>query len=300
MLPARAGLFPPAATNRRGCGRAPRACGAVPRQAFAQVAAGVCSPRVRGCSLVLGGIAREVRVLPARAGLFPSADWAAGWRAGAPRACGAVPLSPVVGNPLGTCSPRVRGCSQRGHHVGDHLQVLPARAGLFPTPSGRRRRRSRAPRACGAVPASSHASRTAFSVLPARAGLFPSEEMSSVRLTRAPRPCGAVPIGRFGFDAAVLCSPCACGAIPPRTCRYPRRAPCSPRVRGCSGSAGCRRPPTGICQSLGTGRHHRHTGFAFGLVRVARLGRGLAGPLAVEEAVLPDEVAAANGVEGQQ
>ncbi|MEE1823200.1 hypothetical protein PUR61_13520, partial [Streptomyces sp. BE20] len=70
------------------------------------------SPRLRGCSLVVGG---EQLLVGA-----------------APRACGAVPrtVDPRAGGTV--CTPRLRGCSSAPQIPRSLRKLLPAPAGLFP------------------------------------------------------------------------------------------------------------------------------------------------------------------------
>ncbi len=72
VVPARAGVFPLTVAGTGGVVRGPRACGGVPRGNGFPAAWVAWSPRVRGCSPRAQRTAPHARVVPARAGVFPS------------------------------------------------------------------------------------------------------------------------------------------------------------------------------------------------------------------------------------
>ncbi len=122
--------------------------------------------------------------------------------------------------------------------------MLPARAGLFPTPGRTTSATPCAPRASGAVPGSrwSPSGGTSCSprergcsrrrvpvdlredVLPARAGLFPGGESWLSTARSAPRASGAVPLTITVDNPAVTCSPRERGCSPSGRPRGRRRS----------------------------------------------------------------------------
>ncbi len=177
-----------------------------------------------------------MRVVPARAGVFPDRDrwpWA---RSRGPRACGGVPVAEAVRIIRPEWSPRVRGCSPYVTCMPRGRIVVPARAGVFPRGTVMAAWVEGGPRACGGVPCTPSATPTAGSwsprvrgcsrlrlrdhrhddVVPARAGVFPMSATASGPWRRGPRACGGVP----HCDASSLDDPMW-----------------SPRVRGCSRTA---------------------------------------------------------------
>ena len=71
VVPAPAGLFPPAPADRSARPCRPRACGAVPADVLDQLPPKVSSPRLRGCSPGRVRTGHLEQVVPAPAGLFP-------------------------------------------------------------------------------------------------------------------------------------------------------------------------------------------------------------------------------------
>ncbi len=172
VVPARAGLFPARQRRPLPAHGGPRACGAVPKAVEQVHIIEAWSPRVRGCSRLVGIIRSAAYVVPARAGLSPRCrclhrhllrgpaheglfPGSAGVHAGhavvpacagltpekrplstllsrGPRACGAVARQVKVWPTAIPWSPRVRGCSRRADRVVPQPHVVPARAGLFP------------------------------------------------------------------------------------------------------------------------------------------------------------------------
>ncbi len=189
---------------------APRTRGAVPRQQQFDDREAYCSPHARGCSRARGATGRGRRLLPARAGLFPTAEPRPAAAAAAPRTRGAVPH----------WAPR----------PDKSIMLLPARAGLFPRRT-RCRPRAAAPRTRGAVPCSAgrvdagedcspHARGCSQqlpcvppvpALLPARAGLFPATSSRPRTARSAPRTRGAVPQLCELVQAVTGCSPHARG-----------------------------------------------------------------------------------------
>jgi len=181
VVPARAGVFPPALPVRLVLDRRPRPRGGVPRARVVPAAAIPSSPPARGCSY-LAVVDRPRRiVVPARAGVFRRAPRPPTRRPRRPRPRGGVPLPSTV--------------------TDISVAVVPARAGVFRSaprahrpPVGRPRPRGGVPRPPGVVvppePSSPPARgcsrvtntlRIRVFVVPARAGVFRPGVTPSVR-----------------------------------------------------------------------------------------------------------------------
>ncbi len=96
VLPAHAGMVPVCAHPALLLDRAPRARGDGPLGGRDKVRKALCSPRTRGWSLWSVGILTRQGVLPAHAGMIPSATGRRAAAPGAPRAPG-IGASPRVG-----------------------------------------------------------------------------------------------------------------------------------------------------------------------------------------------------------
>ncbi len=169
LLPAPAGMVPPAARTPAGTSAAPRARGDGPAGLRGGVEDQHCSPRPRGWSQGLGTQARSGGLLPAPAGMVPArsgsgADTPAAPRARgdgpsrcstapfsrpAPRARGDGPRDHHRRQPCRRCSPRPRGWSQPHGLSRELLLLLPAPAGMVPETVTMRIWPGSAPRARG-------------------------------------------------------------------------------------------------------------------------------------------------------
>ncbi len=213
LLPARAGMDPWGSPRTRSRTSAPRACGDGPSTPMQAALQGVCSPRVRGWTLLREARGERAALLPARAGMDPGTPRASATGRAAPRACGDGPTCRYSALAWKPCSPCGRGWTcQAGRGQGDR-RLLPARAGMdlsrwrwsWCSPA--------APRACGDGPEVRHfedggdscsprvrgwtrgvaARGDAAPLLPARAGMDPNSCTFSPPLVAAPRACGDGP-----------------------------------------------------------------------------------------------------------
>ena len=133
-------------------GAAPRARGDGPFRVAQREIERVCSPRTRGWSLVYAFPTREHTLLPAHAGMVPGCIPSRTLTRSAPRARGDGPSPYLATNSSQVCSPRTRGWS-RGVVLLVHLhRLLPAHAGMVPSPTTWWRSTSAAPRARGDGP----------------------------------------------------------------------------------------------------------------------------------------------------
>ena len=131
VLPAQAGVFP---GPRPCCGhgtRPPRAGGGLPFGLGKSIMQLESSPRRRGSSGGWIRLGRDVRVLPAQAGVFPGSSRSRPGRGCPPRAGGGLPQpSPAVAKLIAS-SPRRRGSSLDPNLTAHRRRVLPAQAGVF-------------------------------------------------------------------------------------------------------------------------------------------------------------------------
>ena len=152
MLPASAGMVPRCA----GCSTRPRCA---PRQrgdgpgwtAWLYPYTG-CSPPARGWSPARRGRRATISVLPASAGMVPGCRWSASGTSRAPRQRGDGPLCGSVTIRIGSCSPPARGWSRPRGPRCRRCCVLPASAGMVPTPRRPPPAPPRAPRQRGDGP----------------------------------------------------------------------------------------------------------------------------------------------------
>ena len=152
LLPAHAGMDPPAPRRTVSAEAAPRARGDGPVATTGTAAWINCSPRTRGWTLVGTPWVMTGGLLPAHAGMDPESPLMTTDQPTAPRARGDGPTSARNSKRVFVCSPRTRGWT-RVQLVGiPGVELLPAHAGMDPcTPSPRGGRRA-APRARGDGP----------------------------------------------------------------------------------------------------------------------------------------------------
>ena len=215
VVPARAGVFPTPAPGRQRDRRRPRASGGVPTCASHSGASPWLSPRERGCSVCSGHVPHRANVVPARAGVFPQHRHRWPSAECRPRASGGVPRAATQTTGPPTSSPRERGCSVRLSGFAEVVEVVPARAGVFPPACPSHPRPRCRPRASGGVPGDVVTSQVQVlssprergcsllrphphlppGVVPARAGVFRPYVGSAPWSSRRPRASGGVPAG---------------------------------------------------------------------------------------------------------
>ncbi len=227
LLPAPAGLVPSSPAPSRACSTAPRTRGVGPSSSPGATIAGFCSPHPRGWShglLLRGG---RQRLLPAPAGLVPSSPAGRTARPSAPRTRGVGPATSQRAMKSSSCSPHPRGWSQPVSPRRDPAVLLPAPAGLVPPrlpgPLVRRpapRTRGVGPRlfiaavlpdACSPHPRGWSRGDEEVSrgrgLLPAPAGLVPRSHCSASSASSAPRTRGVGPQADQSAMSAWICSP---------------------------------------------------------------------------------------------
>ncbi len=227
LLPAPAGLVPRQERCERGRLPAPRARGVGPQLQHLFRVHDPCSLRPRGWSRRALRGDRAGQLLPAPAGMDPPSPSGTTRPAAAPRARGVGPASPSTRPPRTSCSPRARGWSQRGQPQRRPARLLPAPAGLVPSPCAACGTTPAAPRTRGIGPTAggtvgsqmrcsprprgwsrSRKSRTQpRCLLPAPAGLLPPLPSRQPAGGSAPRACGVGPGGVVYVHAWVRCSP---------------------------------------------------------------------------------------------
>ena len=202
-------------------------------------------------------------VVPASAGVFRSPGHPFGGHRGRPRQRGGVPQYEQVGNAVPPSSPPARGCSDLAGCNCELQIVVPASAGVFRTPPGRRRRPGCRPRQRGGVPVlvseggrvvgssppargcSEYCRREAARrrVVPASAGVFRGPPWRGGSQVSRPRQRGGVPEGARPSGCLLMSSPPARGCSPEQLHRVNLRVvvPASagvfrPSSRWCRGS----------------------------------------------------------------
>ena len=195
---------------------------------------------MRGCSRGVDRLFSQKSVVPAHAGMFPTATRYGSCDASGPRACGDVPDIVVIAAPRDVWSPRMRGCSPIGAVLWSRSPVVPAHAGMFPPHvlcvltivSG--------PRACGDVPLSHAARRSSIAWSPRMRGCSQRVVVVEGDLLVVPAHAGMFPAPRHPVRRSP-CGPRACGDVPIREMQERSYAAWSPRMRGCSRFGGnCR------------------------------------------------------------
>ena len=245
VVPARAGLFRTWARPPPRCRSRPRASGAVPAVPFTLARAFLSSPRERGCSGVRPVLDAGVPVVPARAGLFRSRARSCVHSSCRPRASGAVPNIPQSWFVMDRSSPRERGCSPLGGNERVVVLVVPARAGLFPSPGTRFFGGRSRPRASGAVPITATYEPCVATSSPRERGCSPAVRVFEVEGVVVPARAGLFPTAgptRPGSSSR----PRASGAVPGTEVSRIAEVGSSPRERGCSSAAGAGTTVAGV------------------------------------------------------
>ncbi len=269
VVPARAGVFPATPSWCITPSRRPRTRGGVPRSREARHLAVESSPHARGCSALSAGRPTDWEVVPARAGVFRLRCCSPATPASRPRTRGGVPVERYRSELDRESSPHARGCSQDLRDAVEARDVVPARAGVFPTTGARVSPSRSRPRTRGGVPwarlvdaprggssphargCSDHARRYGGVglVVPARAGVFPRAPGIGGAPSSRPRTRGGVPPASLDLIDDVESSPHARGCSPLGLLRT-RSAPVVParagvfRPRRCRGLEGWSRPRT--------------------------------------------------------
>ncbi len=176
VVPARAGVVPSSRVSSISAQAwSPRVRGWSPR-GQGRVAVYWWSPRVRGWSGRLGPAMSVPVVVPARAGVVPSAARSGPGTPCGPRACGGGPCCGANSRRTRVWSPRVRGWSLLWSELPQDSGVVPARAGVAPRPVAARPSPTGAPCACGDCSevgdgwSATERGEAAVAVVPARAG----------------------------------------------------------------------------------------------------------------------------------
>ncbi len=134
VLPAYAGMFLAIQRGPADADGSPRVCGDVSGSAVTTAKQLRFSPRMRGCFELQQYPAQPAAVLPAYAGMFPGDGVGLDMCIGSPRVCGDVSAASTLYVSPTAFSPRMRGCFHRRFDHASPFVVLPAYAGMFPTP----------------------------------------------------------------------------------------------------------------------------------------------------------------------
>ncbi len=210
LLPAPAGMVPPAARTPRPRPTAPRTRRDGPSCEEVEAGPEGCSPHPRGWSRPVPRGAGRARLLPAPAGMVPRRSATACTPGPAPRTRGDGPVTVSYPHARLSCSPHPLGWS---HHVHRH----PDQPGLLPAPAGM-------------VPAH-RTSRTSTATAPCTRGDGPPDEaLRRVLTSCSPHPRGwSRPCGWSLCPSGLL--PAPAGMVPSPSPPWSRR-PTAPRTRG--------------------------------------------------------------------
>ena len=239
VVPASAGVFLPGGWSTPPGRRRPRQRGGLPPPPWPAGSPGPSSPPARGSSVEAALAAGVSLVVPASAGVFPSADIRLRRSMRRPRQRGGLPVLPRLPNAPDELSPPARGSSLPGADAGTIGSVVPASAGVFRWADGLNLRSLRRPRQRGGLPhgavavaaaaLSSPPARgsslrvivpgTSHPVVPASAGVFPNIIAALICAARRPRQRGGLPAGRPGGPSAPRSSPPARGSSAHRPVR---------------------------------------------------------------------------------
>ncbi len=207
VLPAHAGVVPGRRRPARRGFRAPRARGGGPVPRARRQMPDACSPRTRGWSQPHEPEGKESFVLPAHAGVVPGSSRVAGQRTSAPRARGGGPVRASAPARTCPCSPRTRGWSRVRLLRADAVDVLPAHAGVVPTPGRSPAPCTCAPRARGGGPYVAGVAGWSIECSPRTRGWSRTAAPRAERWCRAPRARGGGPGTTVDLSGIGLCSP---------------------------------------------------------------------------------------------
>ncbi len=196
----------------------------------------VCSPHPRGWSLERQRALRAGALLPAPAGMVPAAGPVTRTRTPAPRTRGDGPHKFTAVRCACNCSPHPRGWSLGDVLASVGVGLLPAPAGMVPTPPVRRSPEGTAPRTRGDGPVSVTVSSENSDCSPHPRGWSPSVPAAGVGVGLLPAPAGMVP-GSSGRVAVPAAAPRTRGDGPYLSTDSDTRAVCSPHPRGWSRQA---------------------------------------------------------------
>ncbi len=149
VVPAPAGVAPPAGSPARTRWRRPRARGGCSGVAKSHVAGVASSPRPRGLLRSPGCGGADRHVVPAPAGVARRCPAAGRRRPRRPRARGGCSYMSLIKTAMPPSSPRPRGLLQPARGVQGHAPVVPAPAGVARSRPGSEWTRSGRPRARG-------------------------------------------------------------------------------------------------------------------------------------------------------
>ena len=210
LLPAPAGMVPQTKRSGPVACSAPRTRGDGPQATAIAAMTPSCSPHPRGWSHRHGRRRPRPHLLPAPAGMVPSRLRRPPGRSSAPRTRGDGPSVIGPASDRGLCSPHPRGWSRLGLVHARLPLLLPAPAGMVPSPRSCGRWATAAPRTRGDGPACARSSpawlpcsphprgwsrmgverNTLDALLPAPAGMVPPCPSTTTRLAAAPRTRG--------------------------------------------------------------------------------------------------------------
>ncbi len=227
LLPAPAGMVPTTSTSRCTSTAAPRTRGDGPVYPAMTLGRVPCSPHPRGWSQRGTATPDGGQLLPAPAGMVPTAPGKPTSSTAAPRTRGDGPQAHNLLTACTTCSPHPRGWSLLPVPAQQRLVLLPAPAGMVPRPPSAGTGPAAAPRTRGDGPAAAASRRSRpfcsphprgwsrdrvfrrelGELLPAPAGMVPRQPRPVRSRRPAPRTRGDGPESRGWRPCRTHCSP---------------------------------------------------------------------------------------------
>ncbi len=233
LLPAPAGMVPPASGRGRAPGSAPRTRGDGPGWVIGRRPAHLCSPHPRGWSPVHRCSGHRDGLLPAPAGMVPSGLTTHTLRRAAPRTRGDGPANTFAWPKTSSCSPHPRGWSQGIGVQGRQIALLPAPAGMVPRRRRRRRCGRPAPRTRGDGPPTTPPEASTAGCSPHPRGWSLPAPVTANGASLLPAPAGMVPPQR-ALLTWCRTAPRTRGDGPATACPPYVVPNCSPHPRGWS------------------------------------------------------------------
>ncbi len=231
LLPAPAGLVPCRWDRGYHSESAPCVRGVGPKPLAQGLLTGNCSPRPQGWTHGAHARRRPRRLLPAPAGMDPSASGSVPPRSAAPRARGVGPRHRSSSSIPVSCSPRPRGWSPALRGRPRIPALLPAPAGMDPVVTSETLGNHPAPRARGDGPEEERRSFSEIDCSPRLRGWTLLDPHARGARGLLPAPAGLVPPPSRGVPPGIP-APRARRVGPASANSSSAYGPCSPRPRG--------------------------------------------------------------------
>jgi len=233
VVPALAGVVPPACGRHRFRSRRPRARGGGPHLCTSETGVPQSSPRSRGWSTGQDATGVGDCVVPALAGVVPADRTPPLVVYRRPRARGGGPVIALLPYALRVSSPRSRGWSPGGSRSSSSERVVPALAGVVRGPARRRTAPPGRPRARGGGPSSQSGQAQSWLSSPRSRGWSPRDRPTRSDGLVVPALAGVV-LSQFTASKRPLSRPRARGGGPTAATSQSPATTSSPRSRGWS------------------------------------------------------------------